>query len=253
MTQTTKIARFDEKEKMETAMCEYIASKADQCISDHGLFSFVLAGGNSPRSLYAHLGRTYKDMIDWSRVHLFWGDERFVDQSHFYSNYAMVKDSLLSYITIPDDNIHPISTLSEKTPKQAAKSYENEITRFFTKNKIDGFDLIQLGIGPDGHTASLFPDDPVLNEKTHYVRAVSPPIIEPKVARMTLTLSMINHCKNIVFYVSGAKKHQVIDLIVEDPNGMKKYYPAAMVHAREQLNWFLLEEERSQVQSYFLD
>ena len=153
-----------------------------------GVFSVNLSGGSTPRRLYQLLaGSPYYNKFPWSRTHWFWGDERFVPHDDTLSNYRMVREALLSHAPIPATNIHPVPT-EGITPDEAASAYERELKSFYGAEHLDPdrplFDLTLLGLGPDGHTASLFPNTAVLAECDRWVAAI---VGAKSAARITLT------------------------------------------------------------------
>jgi 6-phosphogluconolactonase len=177
-----------------------------------GRFSVLLSGGSTPRRLYERLGRSpYRDAIPWSRIHWFWGDERFVPRSDPQSNYRMVYEAMLSQVPIAATNVHPIPT-EGIDPQVAAAAYESELKSFYGANCIDPkrplFDVTLLGLGPDGHTASLFPGAPALEEREHWVAAVSD---SHGLARITLTLPALDSSRNVAFLVEGDAKRNVVE------------------------------------------
>ncbi len=184
---------------VERAADLFIQSAA-QSVQARGYFSVALSGGSTPRALYERLAEAE---ISWQNIHLFWGDERCVLPDHPDSNYRMTAESLLSRITIPPENIHRIQ--GELPPAQAAEVYEQELRTFFGNSP--RFDLVLLGIGDDGHTASLFPDSPALAESVRWAVAAehtTPP--PPLVSRVTLTFGVFNAARRVIFLVSGAGK-----------------------------------------------
>jgi 6-phosphogluconolactonase len=186
---------------------EEFINLAREAIRDHGRFTVALAGGSTPGKMYRLLKEA---TVDWSGIHIFWGDERCVPPGHNESNYRQAADAFLNQIPIPAGNVHRIH--GELISEEAAHYYEIELRHFFG-DEIPRFDLILLGLGSDGHTASLFPGEPALLESTHWAVAVhhaSPP--PPLVDRVTLTLPVINAAANGVFLVSGADK---ADILVE--------------------------------------
>lgn len=182
------------------AAAEFFLAQARTSIQARGRFAIALSGGSTPRALYQRLANI---PLAWENIHLFWGDERCVPPDHAESNYRMSVESLLTRIRIPTENIHRIE--GELPPDEAAERYEKELRAFFGNSP--RFDLILLGLGDDGHTASLFPESPTLKESTRWAVAVehtTPP--PPLVPRVTLTLPVINAARQIVFLVSGAGK-----------------------------------------------
>jgi 6-phosphogluconolactonase len=171
------------------------------------VLSIALSGGSTPRRLYQLLaGPPYRDKFPWSRTHWFWGDERFVSHDDPLSNYRMVHEALLSRAPIPADNIHPIPT-EEITPDEAASAYEHELKSFYGGEQLTPdrplFDVTLLGLGPDGHTASLFPNTAVLAERRSWVAAV---VGAKSEARITLTYPVLESSRNAVFLVTGEEK-----------------------------------------------
>ncbi|WGS64188.1 6-phosphogluconolactonase [Marinitoga aeolica] len=201
-------------------------------IKKQNYFTLVLAGGNTPKLLYGILSSEYKNKINWNDVHLFFGDERYVDKNDVYSNYNMATETLISKIDIPKTNVYRVKT--EILPiEKCAKDYENRILDFFKSKKKDvSFDLILLGMGNDGHTASIFPDTPVSDDK--YVDITYPKNATPKIPRITFTYKTINNSKNVMFLLSGEKKIKILKEIFEG-----KDYPTRFVKPKENLLYFI--------------
>jgi len=177
-----------------------------------GVFSIALSGGSTPKRLYQLLaGPTYLERFPWSRTQFFWGDERFVPHEDALSNYRMVREALLSHAPIPEANIHPMPT-EGLSPGAAAAAYERELKSFYGVERLDPtralFDVTLLGLGPDGHTASLFPDTAVLEERQSWVAAVIGAKSEP---RLTLTYPALESSRNAAFLVEGAEKRAIFD------------------------------------------
>jgi len=175
-------------------------------------FIVVLAGGSTPRQMYARL---VSAPLDWERIHFFWGDERCVPPGHAESNYRMADEALLSHIPIPTGNIHRIP--GELPAEEAARLYEEELHSFF-RGMPAHFDLILLGLGGDGHTASLFPGTPAAREKVRWVATVDhrlppPPLVE----RVTLTFPVLNAAARVLFLVSGTDKAERLAQVLHGP------------------------------------
>lgn len=184
---------------------------AQNAIETHGRFFVALSGGSTPKELFRRLSQPmYRDAIDWSQVHIFWSDERCVPPDHPDSNYKMAMENGISTLPIPKNQIYRL--IGEEKPEQHAKEYESII-----KDKLLGyaFDLIMLGMGEDGHTASLFPKTQGLNENDRLI--IVNHIPQKNTNRMTMTYKCINQANNIVFYVMGEKKQEMIDHIFTDP------------------------------------
>lgn len=194
----------------ETAARLFMES-AGTAIAQRGRFSVALAGGSTPLRLYDLLAwDPFASGIDWKRTHLFWGDERCVSPAHIDSNFQQAQVQLLSKLEVPARNIHRIH--AEIGANQAADLYQEELRHFFGKDPV--FDLILLGIGPDGHIASLFPGTAALEETRRWVVGVphsTPP--PPLVDRVSLTLPVINAAHLVMFLVAGAGKAQIMEQV----------------------------------------
>jgi 6-phosphogluconolactonase len=201
-----------------------------------GSFSVALSGGNTPRAMYARLvAPPLRDYLDWTKVHIFFSDERFVPPDSEESNYHTARENLLTHVSIPDGQVHPYSTV-DSTPEESAKQYEDEIRRG-VKARDDGlpaFDLILLGMGPDGHTASLFPDTEAL--KIHD-RLVAPNYV-PKLNawRLSFTYPLLNAGRTVTFLVQGEDKKERVREVL----GGGSRLPAAGVQPSDgRLVWLL--------------
>jgi 6-phosphogluconolactonase len=175
-----------------------------------GRFSVLLSGGSTPRRLYQRLGEPhYRDAVPWSRIHWFWGDERFVPWSDPQSNYRMACEAMLSRVSIA--NAHPIPT-EGLDPQAAAAVYERELKSFYGSDRLDPkrplFDVNLLGLGPDGHTASLFPESHMLEERDRWVGSVTDPQGLP---RITLTFPALDNSRDVAFLVEGQEKREVLE------------------------------------------
>jgi 6-phosphogluconolactonase len=206
-------------------------------IINKGCFTVALSGGKTPIALYQKLSD--KKTLPWNKTHVFIVDERFVPYESDENNYHMINMTLLRHVNIPAKNVHPILT-SELSPETSATKYEKDLISFFksTQNKLLKFDLILLGIGEDGHTASLFPATPSLKEKEHLAVAVSPSD-KAKKERITLTFPVINNAENIMFLAAGDNKAKVIKEVVERGNTL---LPAAMVKPKNGNLFFILDK-----------
>jgi 6-phosphogluconolactonase len=192
---------------------EWLVEKA---LAKRGAFAVSLSGGSTPRRLYELLARApLLARMPWDRVHWFWGDERFVPQSDPQSNYRMVWNAMLSQAPVPLENVHPIPT-EGLAPAQSAARYEAELKRYYGSDELDLagplFDVTFLGLGPDGHTASLFPGTDVLNERTRWAAAVEGVKDEP---RITLTYPALESSRATAFLVEGAGKHEMLGRLMK--------------------------------------
>ena len=188
------------------------------------IFVAALSGGSTPRDFYRDLAGI-ADRNIWSGTHIFMADERYVSFTDADSNYRMLSELLLDRVPIPLENRHPVP-VQEKTLERAAENYEAAITSFFKlrKKELPEFDLIMLGLGEDGHTASLFPGHNALKEKKHLVYPVKN--APKKHHRLTLTLPVINNARNIIFLVTGKEKANAVREVVEERNPS---LPASMI------------------------
>lgn len=211
-----------------------------ECLNEEirrlGSASFVLSGGVTPRIVYDMLASpSLVSKVDWSRVHLFWGDERCVPPSAPESNYRMAEESLLRNISVPGRNIHRIH--AEHRPLIAAGEYEAEIRAHFglRPNELPEFSVVLLGLGPDGHTASLFPGNSAVAEKTHLVIGIY--IEALQASRVTMTLPVINNARTVLFLVSGREKADILREVLEDDTPR---YPAQLVQpGNGRLFWYV--------------
>lgn len=203
------------------AAAELWVAAAAAAIGASGRFAVALSGGATPERLYRLLAtEPYASRLDWSRVHAFWGDERCVPPDDPASNYRMAREALLARVPIPAENVHRIR--GEDEPAAAAAAYERALRGAFATP--DGpphlspgrrFDLVLLGLGGDGHTASLFPDTAALREGARWVRAVRPAAVSP--ARVTLTPAVINAAAEVAFLVAGPAKAATLRRVREGP------------------------------------
>ena len=200
-------------------------------------FTVALSGGSTPKILFKHLAENYGDKIDWRTVHFFWGDERCVPPDDEESNFKMTDETLLQHIGIPPGNIHRIR--GEAEPEAEAKRYSAEIQLFVEiVNGWPAFDLVMLGMGGDGHTASIFPDQMELLTSEKICAVATHP--ESGQRRISLTGRVIGNSWKVVFLVTGASKKSVVEEIRER-TGAWESYPASHVRAAEELYWFLDE------------
>jgi 6-phosphogluconolactonase len=206
---------FNDARELAQGAAKFILSAILQALTMQDRFSLMLSGGSTPKAMYHLMGQPpVIDLVPWSKVHFFWGDERCVPPDHADSNYNMAFESLLAQLSLPPENIHRIH--GEIPPEVAAPAYGREIAAFFgEEDNPPRFDLVLLGMGDDGHTASLFPDSPALKETKRWVVAVEhngPP--EPVVARVTITFPLINAARSVVMLVSGASKAGLVQRVL---------------------------------------
>lgn len=234
-----EIRIYEDLSELTQAAADRFVEAAHGGIEAKGFFTISLAGGSTPRSLYTRLSSSdYRARVDWTRVHFFWGDERIVPSTHPDSNYRMANETLLKNIPISEDHLHRIPT--ELTPaSQAAETYSNELKNFFglKEQQWPRFDLILLGMGPDGHTASLFPGSTTLFEKD---RLVDSPYVEKFHSyRITLTPPTLNQAAGVLFFVAGGEKAQAVREVLEG-NYDPARYPSQIIQPVDgALTWML--------------
>ena len=223
--------------ELSEAAAHKLVELSREAITARGRFLLALSGGNTPRMLYEVLARNYRETIDWQHVHLFWGDERYVPAESPESNFRLVKESLLDRITIPAENIYPIPT-TYPDPWEAARAYSEDLASVFGE-AVPSFDLILLGLGGDGHTASLFPGMTFGKEDASVVTVTESPV-QPRI-RISLTMNTINAARNIFFLVSGSEKAEILQAVLESQDQREPIYPAARVKPKGNLTWFVDE------------
>lgn len=217
----------DEAALAQEAATEF-ARLATDSVNAKSLFTVALSGGSTPKSLYSLLAsrEPWRSELPWPRMHVFWNDERHVPPDHPDSNYRMADAALLSKVAIPPENIHRIRG-EESDPAKAADEYERELQNAFrlTADQLPLFDLVLLGLGTDGHTASLFPDTAALYEREHYV--VANWVEKLNAWRITLTLPVLNRATNVMFIVSGPEKANILRAVLEADRA--EQYPAQFI------------------------
>ncbi len=229
---------FDTSKQMVARVANDIVNAAVRAVADHGNFTVALSGGNTPKPLYELLASApLKYEMPWKKTFFFFGDERCVPHTSDDSNYKMVKEALFKPDLVRDENVFA-TEMQDTDPEESALIYEEEIRDFFglEDNEFPKFDLMLLGLGDDGHTASLFPGSNALNE---CVRICVANYVEKfKAHRITLTLPVIDNAENVWFLVSGQGKAKVISEII---SGEKKdLYPAQLVKPlRGKPQWYL--------------
>ena len=233
-----EIKIYDNSANLDRAVAERFRQNALKAQLEGRIFSVALCGGKTPYGVYARLAKPeFRASVPWEVVHLFWGDERCVSPDHVESNYKMVCEALINYIPIPDENIHRIR--GEGNPDLEAIRYGEEILAHFCVNDemVPNFDWILLGLGADGHTASLFSKKGIFSLGKNVCEVTTHPQTGQK--RITLTIPIINQAILITFICKGPSKAGVIaDIIGETIHG--KNYPAACVHPESgKLQWWL--------------
>jgi len=231
------IAIYPDLDTISRQAAAYVLRVASEAIVTRGRFSIALSGGNTPGELYGLLGvEPYRSQIDWQRVDIFWSDERCVPPDDPQSNYHMAREVLLSQVPIPQAQVHRMP--ADQPDRDAASlAYTQEMQRVFGTNGIPAFDLMQLGMGPEGHTASLFPHQPSLRETQRLVMPVSVP--KPPPDRLTFTPPILNAARNVLFLVTGADKADALHAVIEGPYNPDEY-PAQIVRPPEgEVTWMV--------------
>ena len=227
-----RVRVFPDPPALALAAAAYIRETAREAVEARGRFSLCLAGGSTPLETYRLLGQD--PAMPWAVTHLFWGDERCVPAEHPESNRGAALKALGPPAALPPDNLHPIR--GQLSPPEAAQDYEWRLKGFFAAQGRPAFDLVLLGLGPDGHVASLFPASPGLSGSQAWVIPVAAPRqVEPPLPRVSLTLWSLNQSRRVLLLVSGAAKAPVAARL----RGGDQALPAARLQPREELLLFL--------------
>jgi len=226
---------FPTVEKLAESFAELLQQNVEKT-DDNDFYSIALSGGSTPNKIFRYLSENFDDKINWAKIKIFFGDERCVPPDDEESNYRMANESLLKNISIPKENIFRIK--GENNPAKEASRYEEVLKSNLPSLKgIPQFDLILLGLGEDGHTASIFPNQLNLFYSARLCEVAVHP--QTKQKRITLTGKIINNAKHVLFLVTGKNKASVLSKII-DVNISKSVYPASLVNPKNgKLNWFL--------------
>ena len=228
-TKKREIQIVENGETVSRAAAEMMVSLALEKLKSKESFAVALSGGSTPKNMFAILvnDAALRNQMPWDRVHFFWGDERHVPPEHTDSNYRMTNEAMLSRVPVPPENIHRIRAENPDAGK-AAEDYEQELRRFFKleKEQLPAFDCVFLGMGPDGHTASLFPGTTALHERKRLV--VSNWVDKFQSYRITLTPPVLNNADLVIFLVSGEEKVEPLRVVLE---GQKQtdLFPAQLI------------------------
>jgi 6-phosphogluconolactonase len=222
---------------------ETLAHRVAQWITDlacatPGRFAIALSGGSTPKRLYQMLAATpLREAMPWERVHLFWGDDRFVPWDDPNSNYGMARDAMIAHVPIPPQNVHGIPFRG--SPDDAAQEYEGVLKSYYGSATLDParplFDVVLLGMGPDGHTASLFPGKPALEEKYRWVIRVPEPGLNPFVPRITLTYPALASSRSAAFVAAGGDKTAMMSRVLDGEWDL----PSTRISPVGELVWFV--------------
>ena len=221
---------FETGEALAQAAAEECLQAALKAVEARSRFSIALAGGSTPKRLYALLAdkqNSFRSLFPWERTHFFWGDERHVPPDHADSNFRMASEAMLARVPVSDPQLHRIQGENPDASK-AAENYEQDLLRHFHLNPgaWPRFDLVLLGLGPDGHTASLFPDTAVLEETSRLAASVWVPKFQA--SRITLTVPLLNQAANILFLVGGKDKAAALQAVLRGVFQPRRY-PAQLI------------------------
>jgi 6-phosphogluconolactonase len=234
---------FPNPEELARAAAEYFVARCREAVKAHGSFTVALSGGSTPRLLFellADLNQPFREQIAWSNIHFFWSDERHVPPDHPDSNYRMANEAMLSRVPVATDNVHRVPS-ENPSATEAASEYEQTVITI-TQQSLPRLDLILLGLGTDGHTASIFPGSEILHETKRFVAA---PFVEKfKTYRITMTLPLLNNGASVVFLVSGSEKATIVKEVLEGP---EKYPAQAVKPTNGELLWMLDKDAASEI------
>lgn len=238
MSSSVEIRTLTTPQELFEAGAELVAHAAKEAVDERGRFTIALSGGSTPRSMYNLLATNARTSLPWDRMFFFWGDERHVPPANEESNYRMANEAMLAKVPVPQENVFRIPA-ENPDAGLAAEAYEATLRKFFALDpgQLPVFDLILLGLGPDGHTASLFPDTAALQEKSRLV--VANWVEKFKTHRITFTLPVINSARCVVFLVSGSDKATPLQSVLQS-DAPGDQYPAKLVRPPNgKLIWLL--------------
>ena len=220
-----------------------------EAIARSGRMMVALAGGSTPKALYKLLtNEPYRSSVEWEKVHIFWGDERHVPPDHQDSNYRMARESLLSKVPVVSGQVYRIEGETANAG-DAAQAYEEVLRKVFglSEKEVPRFDLILLGMGPDGHTASLFPGTDAVHESSRWV--VAPWVEKIQTHRVTMTSVVLNHARHVLFLVSGEDKASALEAVLEGPSLPDEYPSQVIAPESGEVTWLIDEGAASLLQT----
>ncbi len=246
-----KIEIFQDADALAAHAADFVIRAAQEAIEDYGRFTLALAGGKSPRATYAALARPDRaGRMDWPKTFIFFGDERFGPQDGPDSNAGMARQALLDHIVIPSGNVFPMPTESGANEGASAEAYIQTLADFFGVSPHGlppRFDLILLGLGDDGHTASLFPEAPTLAITDAWVASTPAGTLPPPVDRLTFTFPLINAARRVAFLVAGEAKAGIVQEVLEG-HRRREAHPSEGVQPTDgTLTWLLDEAAASRL------
>ncbi len=249
MSSAVEIRTFTTPQEISAAAAEEVVRAANEAVNRDGRFTLALSGGSTPKNLYNLLATNARTALPWDRMFFFWGDERHVPPTDPESNYRMADETMLAKIPVAASNVFRIKT---ENPDAAAvaEAYEQTLRKFFQvqPGQVPNFDLILLGMGPDGHTASLFPGTAALKEKSHLV--VANWVEKMQTHRITLTLPVLNAARCVTFLVSGTDKASALHAVLEE-NVPAEQYPSKLIKPSDgKLIWMIDRAAASQLKAH---
>lgn len=250
-TPNARVRIYRDPEELALKAARLFARLADQYVIGCGKFTVALSGGSTPKAMFSVLAAgPFLDTVPWASIHFFWGDERCVPPDHADSNYRMTREALLSRVPVPQENVFRIPA-ELPDPESAAQEYTATLTRFFLAapganrtgtaplSSAPRFDLVFLGMGPDGHTASLFPHSAALQAGEQI--AVANYVEKFKAHRITLTAATINNARNVTFLAAGADKSETLKNVLEG-SYQPDVYPSQLIHPRNGTLLWMVDE-----------
>ncbi|RIJ42053.1 6-phosphogluconolactonase [Pontibacter oryzae] len=230
---------FEDRAELSIAVAELVVKKAQEAVAATGRFSLALTGGSSPVQLYSLLAASpYTEQMPWADTYIFWGDERWVPLTDEKSNAKMAFDTFLSKVPVPQNQIFPMWE-ADMEPEAFAQKYEQTLKEHFGQSAPQ-FDLILLGMGDDGHTASLFPHTEVLKEQSSWVKAYY--LTPQSMFRVTLTAPLINQSKAVVFMTFGENKAPALAEVLEGERNVEEYPSQLIQPVSGEVHWFVDEK-----------
>jgi 6-phosphogluconolactonase len=235
-----KIFVFDRHQELADGIADFFQKTVEKLLKEQDHCAVVLSGGSTPKLFLSRLAlEPYRSSIPWHQLYFFWGDERYVPLDHSDSNFRMACETLLSRVPVPSDHLYPMP-VDEQNLENAARHYETVLRQFFKRRHLHSprFDILFLGIGADGHTASLFPGSPALLEKKKWVIPIQENSRQTK--RLSLSLPVFNHAGAVIFVAQGRNKSQTLKKVFENNDARFRPLPAQMIRPLHgSLRWFV--------------
>lgn len=225
---------YSDSDELSRAYADWLLEKTSAVLAGKNSFTISLSGGSTPKKLYRLLAaEPYRSGIDWSRLHFFWGDERFVPFSDEKNNARMAFDELLDKVAVNKDQVHIMDTSLE--PEAAVQQYDAILHKYFIDGS--GFDLVMLGLGDNAHTLSLFPGYPIIHDNKNWVAAFF--LEEQDMYRISLTKVLVNRSASVTYLVAGADKASSVKAVIEGPSNTDLYPAQVIRNEGNELIWFL--------------